>query len=66
MDFMTLNNIIESIKQNLPKSSNEIKEGFTYIIEEGIIMNFSIIMNKLRNDLHHPLLVRISNLNDCL
>jgi hypothetical protein len=35
------------------------------MIDEGIIMNFSLIINKLKNDIYNPLLVRLTSSN-CL
>jgi len=54
---MVLSQIIDSIRYNLPESAEDIPEAFSYMIEEGIIMSFSMILNKLRTDIYHPLVV---------
>ena len=46
------------MKANLPYSDQEIREAFKSITQEGIIMNLSMILSKLRTDLRNPILVR--------
>jgi hypothetical protein len=55
--FDTLNNILEEIKANLPFEGEEILEAFRIMSDEGLMMNLSMILSKLRNDLMSPLLV---------
>jgi hypothetical protein len=45
----------------LPKERSEIKAAFKFMIDEGLIMNFSLLIARLTSsDIQNPLLVRKS------
>lgn len=56
--FKSMNDIIDKIRENLPKSKFEIEAAFNFMIDEGLVMNISMIVQKLSKDLANPLLVR--------
>ena len=43
----------------MPKERSEIKAAFKFMIDEGLIMNFSLLIARLTaSDIQNPLLVR--------
>ncbi|CDW90723.1 UNKNOWN [Stylonychia lemnae] len=57
-NFDILSDILDNIRQNLPRSIDELMLAFTFIHQEGLAISISQILNKLQSQIYHPLLVR--------
>jgi hypothetical protein len=40
--------VFNKLKHNLPESESELTHCFKFMIEEGVIFNISLLLNKLR------------------
>jgi hypothetical protein len=54
-----MNHTLDMMRTCLPSNYEEIKEAFAFMIDQGVIMSFGILLNKLSNDIFNPLMVAI-------